>query len=317
MGEAIKQAEQDRFEIAHPSISEIHVNLSGHNLGPDSGSYESGPLLSADCPDMSVKLTSYATPASVEGHTLPNAGAHLKDGIDNYRYRKIPYPDAPPAHDPLPLHRFPYPDLRAFLDTHGGNEADAIVHLYFHYDDHVDVTPAVRRFSMTQEMPSQQRNMHGLVLFGLYNYLPSQTARLELNGQTLDQGDYAAREILPLPAACRDIPTSARAAFVDLNQPLTLRWQTFDDPDVWRTAEVQVPDFPMRLPEKERSAPTQVLLYLRLDGMVAAERYLEVGRIDGELAIRAAGMPDLALSYTFCGSIYSRYNPAVVKLLAD
>ncbi len=321
IGETINEQSRTRFTDMHPAISEIHINLGGHDLGLDEGpstdSSETGPFLPADGSDMFVKLTRYPNSETIRAQTFPYDGVHLKNDIDTYRYMKIPYHNAPPAYPPLPIRRLPYPDLKGLSQITGERESTLLVHLYFHYPDHVDVAPTIARFVGTMDISTEHVDLQKPVLFDIYNYLPSPIVRVEVNGQTLDLGDYAVRSTRPLPAPCRDIPKPSGGAFVDLGQTLRLRWQTLDEPQLWRTATVDVPHFSRLLPENEKNDLSRVLLYFLPDRTVAAERYMETGRREGKLAIRATGLPPQAHPYASCGNIYSRYNPETVKLLAN
>lgn len=323
IGETIKEQKRNNFIDRYPPISEIHINLSGQDLGLDdepltlASRSEAGPILSAANAERFVELSNYPRPETIQAQTFPYDGGHLKANINTYRYMRAPYYNAPPAHPPVALRRRPYPDLKGLSKITGESESALLVQLYFHYPDYVELAPAIAGFVSSMNIATKDKTAQQPVIFDLYNYLPSPIVRLEVNGQTLDLGDHAAYSTPPLPSRCRDFPKPSGAAFVDPGQPLTLRWQTLDQPQRWRMATVEVPGFSRPLPENEKNELNRVLFYFLPDGTVAAERYLEIRSGEGKLAIRATGVPPQAHPYASCGSIYSRYNPEMVKLLAN
>ncbi|WP_088562263.1 hypothetical protein [Arboricoccus pini] len=324
IGYDLKAARQERSDEAHPGVHETHVNMSGQTLGligePDYGSGGGMPLLPADSPDRFTKLIRYPDRTDA-GRDFPYDGTRLKEDVTQFNYKDVPYFSPPlPAHAPLPLRRSPYPDMARFLAGTGERESEILVHLYYHYPDHVDVAPAIARFAASQEAAFWRKNMGGLILISVYNYLPASIARLEVNGQALDPGEYAVRAIPPSPAPCRETPTPMGGAFVDLGQTLTLRWQTIASPGRWQSAALAVPDFRHPLPREEQEAPIRLLLYIFPDGTAKAERYLEIADPHDDWAIRAiraTGLPESAQRYAACGSIYDRFDPDAVRLLPD
>ncbi|KAA8996076.1 hypothetical protein FJU30_22170 [Affinibrenneria salicis] len=317
LDELIREKKRERFDEAHPPVRETHINLSGQDLGLDAGRGTDGKPIKAGAQRF-VSMTRYPDAASIAAGAFPYVGTRLRDDITSYRYQPVSGLNPPvPADATRPLRRQPDPDVPALLAV-GGADAAELVYLYFHYPGHVAFAPAIALRSMTQiiRLKNNRQDTRALVLFRAYNYLSSPVARLEVNGQTLDLGEFALSHTPPWPAPCRDFSRPTGAALIDLQPPLTLRWQTLDEPLRWRTALVDVPDFPQPLASTESAVPLRVLLYLLPDDSVVAERYLEVRLPDEKLAVRATGLPEQARPYASCGGAWSSYDPERVQLLS-
>lgn len=277
--------------------------------------------LSAREPQRFMAFIRYPSPDSkgAAAGAFPYQGARLSDDIAQYAYR----PDASgAAAAALPLKRLPYPDLTPIFPNLGKDESSKLRYLYFHYSDHVEVAPALQRLAGMTEQRLDAAKQKGLVLLKAQNYTPSAIVRLEINGQTLDIGDRAMASVAPLPAPCHDYAWHVGGAFVDLDKPLTVRWQTLDAPQTWHTATVRVPAFRQPKPVDGESTLARALLYFLPDGTVEGERFVEVHMSKAQLGIRATGIratgiPARATVYASCGSAFSAFNPQTVKLLAD
>ncbi|MGH8464574.1 MAG: hypothetical protein ACRER5_10540 [Pseudomonas sp.] len=320
--QSIEQGKYNAFSASHPAIAETHVNLSGRDLWIDATPYAStssgaGPTmpLSAREPQRFMAFIRYPSPDSTgaAAGAFPYQGARLSDGIVQYAYR----PDASGAATTLPLKRLSYPDLTPLFPNLGKDESSKLRYLYFHYPDHVEVAPALQRLAGMTEQRLDAARQKGLILLKAQNYTPNAIVRLEINGQTLDIGDRAMESVAPLPAPCHDYAWHVGGAFVDLDKPLTLRWQTLDAPQSWHTATVRVPAFAQPKPVDGESTLARALLYFLPDGTVEGERFVEVHMPKAQLGIRATGIPARATAYASCGSAFSAFNPQTVKLLAD
>ncbi|MFK3781574.1 hypothetical protein [Agrobacterium sp. NPDC089420] len=319
VSQSIEQGKADRFGTANPAISETHVNLSGSNLWLDtrpsaSTSSGGGPdmPLSAENPERFSTFRRWPNPDTIAAGLFPYEGSRLKDGIDRYTYRSM----TGEALSSLPLHRFPYPDLRPFFPILGEEEAPRLTYLYFHYADHVEVVPSLSRLSGMTEQKLEEKKLKGLVQFRVQNYMPASIARLEVNGQGLDIGEWPVKSMFPKPAQCRDFPQPVGGAFVDIDQPLSIRWQTVNKPQIWHSATLRLPAFRQQGSLNGESTLLRALLYFLPDETVEGERYVEV-RLSNGAAIRATGMPEEAIHYASCGSAYDNFNPQRVKLLAE
>lgn len=318
--ESIEQERRDQFSAAHPPIAETHVNLSGNDLWIDTWPYAStfsgaGPdmPLSAREPKRFMVFSRYPNPDFSASGAFPYEGARLSEKLEHYTYR----PASKEAGSSLPLTRLPYPDLAPFLPILGKSEATMLRYLYFHYPDHVDVAPVLARLAGMTEQRLDAKKVKGLVLLKAQNYTPGAIARLEINGQTLDIGERALEPIAPRPAVCTEFPRPVGGAFVDLDQPLAIRWQTLDEPGTWHTATLRVPAFRQPRPLDGESTLARVQLYFLPDGTVEGERFVEVRLSREQLGIRPTGMPARAAGYASCGSAFSAFNPQTVRLLAD
>lgn len=316
----MEQRQYDQFRAANPPISETHVNLSGNDLWIDTEPYASvrsgtrPPMpLSASQPDRFMNFIRYPSSDFVATGAFPYEGAHLKDTITEYVYQI----DSSEMGTSLPMSRLAYPDLSPFSSISGQNEASMLRYIYFHYANRVDVAPSLRRLSGMTELELDKNKLEGLVLFRAQNYTSDAIVRLEINGQTLDIGDGALKAIAPRPQPCSSYIERVGVAFVDLNQPLDVRWQTLNDPRTWHDATLNIPPFvqPQRMDGESTLLRAQI--YFLPDGTVEGERFVEVRPSEEQFGLRATGMPARAADYASCGSAYSGYNPQVVTLLAD
>ena len=104
-------------------------------------------------------------------------------------------------------------------------------------------------------------------------------------------------------------------ALVDIDQPLTIRWQTLDDPQTWHTATVQVPAFTSPTPLKGESTLMSVLLYFLPDGTVDSERVVKVELSNDASAVRVTGLPERAKQFADCGGAHTSFNLERVRFL--
>lgn len=317
ISESVQQSRRDRFREAHPAISETHVNLSGGMIGFDTrGGYRSSDAASYLEPGSAenrrfARFSRYQHVIPQGGGKFPYAGARLKDDVRLYEY---PGQDGASGAS-LPLRRLPQPEVGKLAAAHAYGEASLLVFQYFHYADHVDVAPSIARFAASTEDAMTRARIPGLTIFGLENYTPQTIFRVEINGQTLDLGEYAARSLALQPC---DPSVGGSPVLADLEQPVRVRWQALEDPQAWHEATVAVPAFSQASKADPDTGLARVRLYLLPDGEVAAERYKEIRSRDGKLAIRATGLPARARPYAGCGSgAYAKYNPQTVTLLPN
>lgn len=302
------------------AIAETHINLSGNALWLDTSPYAStysgaGPELpmQGDSPERFVAFHRYPNAQSDADSAFPYDNARLKPGIEHYHY------GAPPGGtgNRLPLRRQPYPDTAPLNTAWGTPGGPGIVHLYYHYADHVDVAPALERLAGATAYELERRRFEGLVLFKTHNYGAAPIVRMEINGMALDIGDDAIAALPPPPAACTASSHPNGVAPLNLDQPLQVRWQTAAAPQAWHSARVQVPAFRQPQPLDGQSTLQRVLLYVLPDGSLAAERYVEVFAGDSRRGIKATGLPASAAAHATCGSAYAIYGEDAPTPLAD
>lgn len=315
VNESLRQSRYDSFRKMNPAIAETHVNLSGHPIGLDfrEASSSSGGSQSLE-PASAAKLdfssfARYPSADAVAAGTFPYEGSRLKESATRYTYFNF---EGTPTSTSLPLQRLPYPDIATLVSVYAYGEAALLVHQYFHYADHVEVAPGLARFAGSTEDTMTSARIPGLAIFSVENYTPQTIARLEINGQTQDL-DYAVRSAAGKPC---DPPRGGTPALLNLEQPVTLRWQTAEDPQQWHEAKAVVPAFSQAGKSDSDKALLRVRLYFLPDGTVAAERF-RVIRVRGDLAVRTTGVPQQAKAYAVCGGAYGNYNPQSVKLLVD
>ena len=315
VSDSIEQGRYDRFRASHPAIEEVHVNLSGRTIWTDrrGGSLSSGssPYLEpgSAVQYMFSRFHRYPNQGAAASENFPYEGARLKDGVDHYVYSSQ---DGSPGAS-VPLKRLPYPDLGKLPSASSQGEAEVVVYHYYHYADHVEVAPGLARFAGTTDERMEAAGMPGLAIFGLQNLTPQTIARVEINGQAYDMGSYATRSVLSRPC---DPVRGGSPVLLDLEQPLRVRWQTLEQPGIWREATVNVPAFSAASSKDPGKGLLRVRLYFLPDETVAAERYREI-RVRGELSVRATGLPAAAQAHTGCGGAYFGYNPQTVKLLGN
>lgn len=303
------------------AIAELHVNLSGQPLWLDTSPYAStgsgaGPDLpmQGDTPERFVAFHRYPNAQSDVDSAFPYQDARLKRSADHYRYAT---PSGDRAVTDVPLVRRPYPDTTRFNAGWRSAGPPELVHLYYHYSDHVEVAPTLARLSGSAADDLQRSRFEGLVLFKIHNYGSTPIVRMEVDGIALDIGDSAIENIPAAPADCTAYSFPAGVALLSLDRPLQLRWQTVDAPARWHSARVQVPAFRQAQPLQGQSTLQQVLLYVLPDGTLAAERYAEVFNGDTRRGIKATGLPARAAPFARCGSARAGYAEGADAVLAD
>jgi hypothetical protein len=314
----IRHDDQDRFSSAHPDIEEVHVNLSGRDVWLSTGSYARTMSNSRPSETMRAATAQFvsfrrsAVQKEIDEGSFPYDGARLRQGIGTYPPDLGEESGGSPPHGPLlPLVRMPYPDLSSLLPFAPENEL--LVYQYFHYPDRVEVAPTLARFAGATS-DSLQDKVHGLVLFNIAisNQQPLTLVRMEVDGQTLALSDD---EAVDSDMQCRYGNLAVGEAWVNIDRPLHLRWQTLADPQRWHEATVSVPAFRRVSSASGRTGWPQVLLYFLGNDQVAAERFVEIRLPGDKLAVRATGMPSEVQANTMCGSAKDRYDLNNVTLL--
>ncbi|WP_285319446.1 hypothetical protein [Stenotrophomonas maltophilia group sp. Smal35] len=302
-------------------IAEMHINLSGQPLWLDTSPYAStgsgaGPDLpmQGDTPERFMAFHRYPNTQSDADRAFPYEDARLKRSVDHYRYAT---PSGDRAVTDVPLVRQAYPDTTPFNAGWRRTGTPELVHLYYHYSDHVEVAPTLARLSGLTADELERSRFEGLVLFKIHNYGSAPIVRMEVNGTALDIGDRAIASIPVAPGDCTAYGYPLGAALLSLDAPLQVRWQAVDAPAHWHSARVQVPAFRQPLPLQGQSTLQRVLLYVLPDGTLAAERYAEVFEGDTLRGIKATGLPTSAATHAVCGSARASYREGADTVLAD
>jgi len=313
----IDNARNDWFTSQHPSMAEVHVNLTDHPLWlrtTNTSSYTgASPRMPMEPkPDATfVSLTRYPERDAGPSDDFPYEGTRLRQNLDVFKYDsdKAIAAGTPAS---LPLVRLPYPDIRAL--THYEPESVLLVHQYFHYNDHVEVAPGLRLMAASTE-DKLLGKVDSLTAFYVSNRYTQAIARLEINGQTMAfSEDYPISGNSTCNASVGRPSGPSGEALVDINQPLRVRWQSINAPGHWQEATVDVPSFRSIHGGAKTSFPS-VMLYFTRDGHVAAERFQLLRLAREKQAIQATGLPSSVPIEESCGSAADRYDLNNVTLL--
>lgn len=305
-------------ESLHPSVREMHVNLSGRSIWFDPAGQGGEPrgrqAMPGDAPGEFTEVTRHY------GADDPMAIYEVARLAPSFRSMTVfvePPPGGATATLPVVWQADAFPDVASFmrlLSFRDGGEASVTEHWFFHYADRVEVVPALSLAG------SQSMDLEGgpvpMVEFHIANLAHQRLARLEVDGATLGLGSEARAPEQTQGHGCTE-RNHAAYAINRLQAPLKLRWQWAQANPVWHEAEVEVPALRERL-DTPRGSPhlTSVDLYLQADGTVVAERSLLRGSPYGQMSLQTTGPSrPLAMSPP-CGYAPDRYGEAV-KVFRD
>lgn len=305
ISEGVYRMQQEAFYRAHPSIREVHVNLSGHSLwlDPDAAGQSSGGSgeLAGDRPEQFLPLTRYAGIDKMTAY----AAARLADDFREIRIFRS-HPGETPFTE-LPVNRpTPFPPVDIFLNrlSFKGGEASVIEYWYYHYADHVDVVPAIN-LSGSQGMDLWGSGLP-VVDFHLANLGALPIVRLEIDGQAIALGEQAFFPEGSEKANCSSRNYSAYA-INRLEKPLKVRWQLAEVNPAWHEASVPVSVFGPA-PAKGSIRSTSVDLYFQKDGSVVAEASQLIDMPGEKLALRVHSASLPLLQVPPCGRATERYS---------
>lgn len=306
IADAIYSQHKQNEAAKHPSIQEVHINLSGRDLWLDPD-VASSARLAADKPEEFLPLTRYA------------GGS---DSLSAYRVARLA-PDfnslrvftGPPLTDnalTLPVQPSPhFPDTAAILPLlhYDASESGIIRYAYYHYRDHVEVA-ATLLLAGSSRMDLQGSALPVLDVH-LVNLGRLPLARLEIDGETMDIGEHA---VMPEKAGDCDYSQRNRSATTLLGgKPrLQLRWQLAQADPAWHEASVTVPAFAGARPPGQQWE-NAVELYFQEDGSVVAEPSQLYHQGD-EVSLRLLASPPPLLRQPACGRVEGRFQESV-KLL--
>lgn len=313
--DGIRAGRERSFEMSHPNIREVHVNLSGRSLwlDPESTVNDSkGAVeLPADKPAQFVAFTRYAKPYYGEDRMLAYTGARL---AADFREMSVFYgkPDGtPPTMLPVVVRPEAFPDTASFLDklSFKGGESAVLQYWYYHYPDRIEVVPALD-LAGSQSMDLWGTNAP-VAGFRLANLTSRPIARLEIDGQALALGEDAV-----FPETGDGSTCSARNyvthAVNRLGAPLKVRWQFAQPNAPWQEAVVTVPSFKSGQAPRGRARGSSIELYFQADGSVVAERSQEIDLPGDNFALRTTGPVPALRQAPPCGLAPDRYSEQAV-----
>jgi len=310
------QLQKERaIESAHPNIQEVHINLSGRNLwlDPTTNSTDGAAGMPGNDPAKFIVFTRYY--GKNEDRMAAYKVARLAESFHEMRVFYGQPLNTPPT--TVPVNRpVAFPDVKTFIDhlTFNGGEASIIKYWYYHYQDHIDVVPAIS-LAESQAMESQSMDLWGtevpLVEFHIANLGTLPIARLEIDGQAIALG-YEAFRPESENSDCSRRNFEAYAVN-NLGAPLKVRWQLAQVNPSWHEANVFVPEFSPGKTPITRIRATSVDLYFQEDGSVVAERS-QTGELPQQRAIRTTGPAVPLLRKPPCGYAPDRYNENVTVI---
>ncbi len=299
-------------EAKHPSVREMHVNLSGRSIWFDPAGQGGEPrgrqAMPGDAPGVFAEVTRYY---SADDPMAIYEVARLAPSFRSMTVFVAPPPDGATATLPVVWQADAFPDVASFMRhlSFRGGEASVTEHWFFHYADRVEVVPALSLSgSAVMDLAGGPVPM---VAFHIANLAHQRLARLEVDGATLGLGSEARAPEQANGYGCTERNHAAHA-LNRLQAPLKLRWQWAQANPAWHEATVKVPAFRERL-DTPRGNPhlTSVTLYLQADGSVVAERSLLRSSLSGEMSLQTTG-PGRPLATTPpCGYAPDRYGDAV------
>lgn len=309
MAIAIDELKIRNFEVAHPTVNEIHINMSGQTIHPATDR-RTGPdaVMPGQALGASTEVTRY------QYSDKPPLPAY--DGVRisalfttmQVHFGRPDAPDAPDTSVPV-IVASTYPDVSSVLSrAHTSTEANTRIYLYHYYADRVEIAPSFM-LSGSEAMGLWGRDTP-LVEVHVVNLWDRPIARLEMDGAAVkpvrqgwgpDSAEYQCGH--------RNYRTYAINRF---QAPLKVRWQ-FAEPDArWHEAVVKVPSFRQpKAPPGGTADTMSVDLYFLPDGDVVAERSQVVRQAGDQLVLRTTG-PAVPLRTTPpCGTARDRFSDAV------
>lgn len=299
-------------EATHPSVHEVHVNLSGRSIWFDPAGQGGEPrgrqAMPGDAPGVFAEVTRYY---GADDQMAIYEVARLAPSFRSMMVFVAPPPDGATATLPVVWQAAAFPDVASFMRllTFRGSEASVTAHWFFHYADRVEVVPALSLSGTTAT--DLEGGPVPMVKFHIANLAYQRLARLEVDGATLGLGSEARAPEQAQGNGCI-YRNYAAYAINRLQGPLKVRWQWAQANPTWHEAMVEVPVLRERL-DIPRGSPhlTSVDLYLQADGSVVAERSLLRGPPFGKMSLQTTG-PGRPLATTPpCGYAPDRYGEAV------
>ncbi len=286
------QGKRNALELAHPSITEHHVNLTGRTfwLSPlvDKSPVEPGAISYVD------------RKQTLEKHDDPMAeyaGERLAPG---FKRMKIFFSEPTGAPDMMkPVRPGPWQDFAVVDKPDGSGVVSVTTYHYFHYPDRVEVVPTLNPLD-----PKYRTRELTVPLIDVYphNLSGSTIGRLQIDGQEV--GLFEAL----VPPDKEHCQIMVLAAINAMAAPLKVRWQNVQPGSAWQEATVSVPPFQQARAGKDVVRSNAVHLFFMADSSVAAQRAQEIILDDQRNGVRITE-PGAALATPgVCGTAEATYG---------
>ncbi|MDO5289173.1 MAG: hypothetical protein Q4F13_06005 [Pseudomonadota bacterium] len=302
----------------YPPVSELHINLSGQDLVPDTRGlrHSSGgmdPLLRAR-PLRFLEATRWrnaSTPPAAAPHQgydalyerAPGGSSMRPKASHMLRWQGTASGDA--LSWPEPAHPAPLVVAPALPDMTGLPPQLRLSWLYAHYADHTEAAPFIVLTGM--DSLAMQGRWGSWMQAHLLNDGPSTIVRWQVNGQELPTGHSAP------PLRQQTVRRCDRLGGGYLRAPpdpiWQVRWQTLDAPGQWKQALVHVPSFASGPDRSSEVVSQQVDFHLTPDGRWLAQRVQTIGLREFKgLRLTPLG------GETLCGSAERAWHPPLPLL---
>ena len=310
----------------YPKVSEMHINLSGQNIGLDfkggAGSGQDQIVLATagERKDFS-SVTHYPNDKTVDTADFPydKTGRWDKKWTTYNSYavgsKTMKLLTESVKSKPVVLaNSTEFGALRQALGR-GNDDNSFLEYQIYHYADRVEIAPAL---SLSNDKKLSNTNIGYTELTLAENLTSNPLARIEINGQAV----RLSRIIEPQDTnkQSNEMCWGAHAGnfLADLPAPLHVRWQFAAPNSKWHESVVQVPAFNSPNPSNAWIGKTIVALYFKQDGTLAAElgQIMELDNDSNEELpshLRTTGLPT-GISKPVCGSIDNLYNERVLRL---
>jgi hypothetical protein len=285
----------------HPSVREIHVNLTGRDVQFD-------PLIG---PQQTMGAEDSANFLEVRREPVSNRG----DKMAAYRgvllapdFKSMPViygtEDAGKMVS-VPVTLAPTPARwEPLLPQLGTSLSRLLLHYYYHYPDRVEVASAIDWDDGYTPEHDNGNPASGIVL---HNLSSETVVRLEVDGQTVP----FYRGLTPLGQDRCTVEHST--ALLGPDSTLTVRWQTAQAAPKWQQVTATLPAFRGPIPSDSRVTSTSVHLFLHQGGRLTVQRAQTFGAPSRMDRVRVSeALPPFATALA-CGDAAEQYPPAMER----
>lgn len=302
VSEFFRVEEMAAYASTHPTVTEIHVNLTGRDLrfDPVIGPH---PLMEGTKSDDFLEVR--RDPASNRGDKMAAYRGVLL--APDFKSMQVIYgPPGKEAATSVPVMVAPTPaHWTPFIPELGTRLARLMVHFYYHYPDRVEVASVIDWDDGNTREYNNGKPASGLFI---HNLTSETVVRLEVNGETVPF--YWG--LTPLRG--EDCTVSHSTAVLGANpKKLTVRWQTAQSAPIWNEATPTVPTFRNPIPAGSSVTSKSVHLFLQQDGQVTVQRaqtYSTPARRD---SVRASEPLPAFKAPPACGDAVDQYPPMLER----